>query len=508
MTSSTSAPAQWTSDGTRRVSLGLRANWRQFAALVTVNFFVGGMVGPERSILPVIGAEEFGLAPNVVLFAFIAAFGITKAFANFVAGVAADRSTRKAVLVVGWVVGLPVPFILGYAPSWWMIVAANVLLGINQGLAWSMAVNMKIDLAGPDQRGLAMGLNEAAGYTAVGITALLTGYVAAATGLRPEPFWIGVAYALAGLAMSALVVRDTGDHARREAALHHDGGETATRSSGWVFAETSWKNRTLFGASQAGLVNNLNDGLSWGVLPVLFAGAGVGLADIGLLKAVYPIVWGLGQTITGPMADRFGRRPLVVAGMVVQSLGLATIGFGMARPFASGMVGTTLLGVGTAMAYPALLAAVGDTAHPAWRATSVGVYRFWRDIGYAVGAVVAGIVASAVSLVAAVHLATALTFASGMLAWRTSTETRPKTDAPTQRRDTDDAGRDDDGTDDDDLHVHIHGARAGSTDRGGGLAGPHAERRRPLGCVDRPRNARAALRARRDRPRRVPPAPR
>lgn len=469
----TSAPSKI--DGHARLELGLRANWRQFALLVTVNFFVGGMVGLERTILPVIGTEEFGLRANVVLFAFIAAFGVTKAVGNLVAGVAADRSARKTVLVAGWVVGLPVPFILGYAPAWWMIVAANVLLGINQGLAWSMAVNMKIDLAGPRQRGLAMGLNEAAGYTAVGITALLTGYVAASTGLRPQPFWIGIVYALAGLALSALVVRDTGDHARLEAALHHDEERPpAERTSRWVFAETSWRNRTLFGASQAGLVNNLNDGLSWGVLPVLFAAAGVGLADIGLLKAVYPIVWGLGQIVTGPMADRFGRRPLIVSGMVVQSAGLATVGFGLARPFAAGMAGTTMLGIGTAMAYPALLAAVGDSAHPRWRATSVGVYRFWRDIGYAVGAVVAGIVAGLVSLVAAVHVATALTLGSGVVAWWTITETRPTTEPLRDGRDGHGGRRDDDGTDDGDRHAHRRDPRPGGADRRDRVAGPHA----------------------------------
>ncbi len=409
------------------VALGLRANWRQFALLVTVNVFVGGMVGLERTVLPVIGTDEFGLAPSVVLFAFIAAFGLTKAAANFIAGVTADRTTRKAVLVVGWIIGLPVPFILGYAPAWWMIVAANVLLGLNQGLTWSMAVNMKIDLAGPRQRGLAMGLNEAAGYTAVGVTALLTGYIASAAGLRPEPFWIGIAYAVVGLALSVLVVRDTGDHARLEARLHHDtdGQSTQRRSAGWVIAETSWRDRTLFGASQAGLVNNLNDGLSWGVLPVLFAAAGVGLADIGLLKAIYPIIWGIGQTVTGPLADRIGRRPLIVGGMLVQSVGLAVIAFGLARPFAAGVTGTILLGIGTAMAYPALLAVVGDAAHPSWRATSVGVYRSWRDIGYAVGAVVAGVVAGLLSLTAAVHAAAALTFASGLVAWRTVRETAP-----------------------------------------------------------------------------------
>ena len=425
------------------VALGLRANWRQFALLVAVNVFVGGMVGLERTVLPVIGTEEFGLAPSVVLFAFIAAFGLTKAAANLVAGVAADRTTRKAVLVVGWIIGLPVPFILGYAPAWWMIVAANVLLGLNQGLTWSMAVNMKIDLAGPRQRGLAMGLNEAAGYTAVGVTALLTGYIASAVGLRPEPFWIGIAYAVIGLALSVLVVRDTGDHARLEARLHHDGDDQLTRdrSAAWVIAETSWRDRSLFGASQAGLVNNLNDGLSWGVLPVLFASAGVGLADIGLLKAIYPIIWGVGQTITGPLADRIGRRPLIVGGMLVQSIGLATIGFGLVRPFATGVAGTVLLGVGTAMAYPALLAAVGDAAHPAWRATSVGVYRSWRDIGYAVGAVIAGVVASLLTLTAAVHVAAALTFASGLVAWRTIRETAPAKLDPSPTDDGDPATR-------------------------------------------------------------------
>ncbi len=413
------------SDG--ELALGLRANWRQFALLVTVNIFVGGMIGLERTVLPVVGTEEFGLEPNVVLFSFIAAFGLTKAAANYLAGVAADRTTRKAVLIAGWIVGLPVPFLLAYAPAWWMIVAANVLLGFNQGLAWSMAVNMKIDLAGPRQRGLAMGLNEAAGYTAVGVTALLTGYIASSVGLRPEPFLIGIVYAVVGLALSVLVVRDTGDHARLEARLHHDtdGRQSQERSAGWVIAQTSWRDRTLFGASQAGLVNNLNDGLSWGVLPVLFATAGLGLADIGLLKAIYPIIWGVGQVATGPLSDRIGRRPLIVTGMLTQSVGLTVIGFGLAHPFASGIAGTVLLGVGTAMAYPALLAAVGDTAHPSWRATSVGVYRSWRDIGYAVGAVLAGVVASLVSLAAAVQTAAVLTLLSGLVAWRTMNETAP-----------------------------------------------------------------------------------
>jgi MFS family permease len=411
--------------GPADVRLGLRENWPQFALLVTVNFFVGGMVGLERTVLPLVGSEEFGLTSELVTFSFIIAFGLVKAVANLTSGVLADRYTRRAVLVAGWVVGLPVPFLLAYAPAWWMIVAANVLLGVNQGLTWSMAVNMKIDLVGPRQRGLAMGLNEAAGYTAVGVTALATGFIASTAGLRPEPFWLGVAYAVVGLALSALLVRDTRRHVEREARMHHgdDPRSGARQSTGWVIAETSWRDRTLFGASQAGLVNNLNDGMAWGALPILFAAGGLGVSQIGLLKAVYPIVWGLGQLGTGPLADRVGRKPLIVSGMLVQAVGLAVIGLGVSRPFLTGMVGSTLLGAGTALVYPALLAAVGDRAHPTWRATSVGVYRTWRDIGYAIGALMAGVVAAALDLVAAIHVAAVLTAMAGLIAWRVMTET-------------------------------------------------------------------------------------
>ena len=411
----------------RQLRLGLRENWPQFALLVTVNFFVGGMVGLERTVLPLVGTEEFGLTSELVTFSFIIAFGLVKAVANLASGVLADCFTRKAVLVAGWVVGLPVPLLLAFAPAWWMIVAANVLLGINQGLTWSMAVNMKIDLVGPRQRGLAMGLNEAAGYTAVGVTALVTGYIASAVGLRPEPFWLGSAYAIIGLALSVLLIRDTRPHADLEARLGYrdDAATVARPSTWWVVAQTSWRDRTLFGASQAGLVNNLNDGMSWGVLPILFSAGGLGLAEIGLLKAVYPIVWGIGQIGTGPLADRIGRKPLIVSGMFVQSGGLAVIGFGTHRPFATGLIGSILLGAGTAMVYPALLAAVGDRAHPTWRATSIGVYRTWRDLGYAIGAFMAGLVAGALELVWAVHVATAVTFAAGLVAWRAMTETAP-----------------------------------------------------------------------------------
>jgi len=411
-----------------RPRLGLRENWRQFALLVTVNFFVGGMVGLERTVVPLVGTEEFGLTSELVTFSFIIAFGLVKAAGNLASGVLADRFTRRTVLVAGWVIGLPVPFLLAYAPMWWMIVAANVLLGVNQGLTWSMAVNMKIDLVGPRQRGLAMGLNEAAGYTAVGVTALATGFIASAVGLRPEPFWLGIGYAVIGLALSVLLVRDTRPHAELEAQVHHgdDAGTAPRPSTWWVVAQTSWRDRTLFGASQAGLVNNLNDGMSWGVLPILFSAGGLGLAQIGLLKAVYPIVWGLGQIGTGPLADRIGRKPLVVSGMLVQTVGLVIIGLGMRRPFLSGLIGSVLLGGGTAMVYPALLAAVGDRAHPTWRATSVGVYRTWRDLGYAVGALMAGLVAGALDLVWAVHAAAALTFTAAIVAWRSMTETVPR----------------------------------------------------------------------------------
>ena len=411
----------------RQLRLGLRENWPQFALLVTVNFFVGGMVGLERTVLPLVGTEEFGLTSELVTFSFIIAFGLVKAVANLASGVLADCFTRKAVLVAGWVVGLPVPLLLAFAPVWWMIVAANVLLGINQGLTWSMAVNMKIDLVGPRQRGLAMGLNEAAGYTAVGVTALVTGYIASAVGLRPEPFWLGIAYAIIGLALSVLLIRDTRPHADLEARLGYrdDAATVARPSTWWVVAQTSWRDRTLFGASQAGLVNNLNDGMSWGVLPILFSAGGLGLAEIGLLKAVYPIIWGIGQIGTGPLADRIGRKPLIVSGMFVQSGGLAVIGFGTHRPFATGLIGSILLGAGTAMVYPALLAAVGDRAHPTWRATSIGVYRTWRDLGYAIGAFMAGLVAGALELVWAVHVATAVTFTAGLVAWRAMTETAP-----------------------------------------------------------------------------------
>lgn len=399
------------------IRLGLRENWRQFSLLVLVNAFVGGMVGLERTIVPLIGTEEFHISSEAVVFSFIVAFGIVKAVVNLVSGLLADRFTRKVVLVGGWIVGLPVPFMLAYGPSWTWIVAANVLLGMSQGLAWSMTVNMKIDLAGPRNRGLAMGLNEAAGYGAVGLTALLTGFLAARYGLRPEPFYVGIVYGVFGLILSLFLVRDTCAYAKMEAA-QRTSTENAVPSLIQVFANTSWRDRTLFSVSQAGLVNNLNDGMSWGVFPLLFVANGVSLEGVGIIKAVYPVIWGAGQVITGPMADRFGRKPLIVWGMITQAAGHLVIGLGLAAPFVTGVLGSVLLGLGTAMVYPALLAAVGDAAHPSWRASSLGVYRFWRDLGYAVGALMAGVVAAMLGLVWAVHVAGILTLISGLLAWR------------------------------------------------------------------------------------------
>jgi MFS family permease len=416
---SLSAPAAGT------VRLGLRENLGQFSLLVLINAFVGGMVGLERTIVPLVGTEEFRIGSEVVVFSFIIAFGLIKALLNLASGLLADRFTRKMVLVAGWIVGLPVPFMLAWGPSWAWIVAANVLLGISQGLAWSMTVNMKIDLVGPARRGLAMGLNEAAGYGALGTTALLTGYLAASYGLRPEPFYVGIVYAVLGLTLSAFLVRDTRAHARLEAVGHAPAGHQRMPSMAHVFAETSWRNRTLFSVSQAGLVNNLNDGMSWGVFPLLFVANGVSLEGVGLIKAVYPVVWGVGQIFTGLLADRIGRKPLIVWGMIVQAAGHVVIGLGLTSPLLSGLVGSVLLGAGTAMVYPALLAAVGDVAHPAWRATSVGVYRFWRDLGYAVGALMAGVVAAMFGLVWAVHVAGLLTFLSGLVAWAGMSETLP-----------------------------------------------------------------------------------
>lgn len=420
----------------RPLRLGLRENAAQFTLLVLVNAFVGAMVGLERAVLPLLAEAEFGLASRAAILSFIASFGAAKAGANLLAGHLGDRYGRKAVLVAGWVIGLPVPLLVMGAPTWGWVVFANVLLGLNQGLAWSAAVVMKIDLVGPRQRGLAMGLNEAAGYLAVAGAALVSGYVAAAYALRPEPFYLGVALAVAGLVVSLLFVRDTRAHARLEAD-----GSTAARAQapdapdgalasvgtltfGQAVARVSWRDRTLFGVSQAGLVNNLNDGLAWGLLPLYFAALGYGLAEIGLLAALYPAVWGLGQLGTGALSDRTGRKPLAVLAMLVQAVGLALLlGAPSLARLAAAMA---LLGAGTALVYPTLLAAVADVAHPSWRSTAVGVYRLWRDSGYVAGALVAGLLADALGLAWAIGAVAVLTALSGLLAAGAMRETLPR----------------------------------------------------------------------------------
>lgn len=404
------------------VRLGLRENWVQFTLLVVVNMCVGGLVGLERTTVPLIGTDVFRLTSDLAVFSFIIAFGLTKAFTNLAAGALTARFRRKQLLVAGWLIGIPVPFALAWAPSWGWIVAANVLLGLNQGLTWSMTVNMKIDLVGPARRGLATGLNEAAGYTAVGATALVTGYLATAYGLRPAPELIGVVFVVAGLALS-LVVRDTAAHLALELAQHKAPLSTDEKTGpAAAFALTSWRHRSLRGASQAGLVNNLNDGLTWGVFPLLFTDHGLGLAAVGLIKGLYPILWGLGQIPTGLLTDRIGRKPLIVTGMLVQAVGFVLALALLDRPLLAGVLSAVVLGIGTAMVYPALITSVSDHAHPAWRANALGTYRFWRDIGYAAGALVAGILADTLGLNVTVVAAAVLTAGSGLLAARWITE--------------------------------------------------------------------------------------
>ena len=395
--------------------MGLRANLAQFSLLVAVNALVGGTLGQERTVVPLLAKETFHLSGYTAALMFIVAFGVVKAVTNFFAGTLSDRYGRKRVLVAGWLVALPIPLLLIYAPAWWLIVVANVLLGINQGLTWSTTVIMKIDLVGAARRGLAMGLNEAAGYGAVAVTALATGYLASAYGLRPAPFLLGAGYIALGLGLSTAAVRETRGFARHEATIHRttDAAMHAELTTRQVTVLTSFGDRAMSAASQAGMVNNLNDGLAWGLFPLLFTQHGLSVGQVGALAALYPAVWGIGQLGTGALSDRIGRKWLIAAGMGVQAVALGIVAAGSS--FGVWAAAAILLGVGTAMVYPTLLAAIGDVAHPAWRARSVGVYRLWRDGGFAVGALLAGVLADAFGIPTAIWVVAALTAASGLI---------------------------------------------------------------------------------------------
>jgi MFS family permease len=412
---------------TGAVRLGLRENLGQFALLVVVNAFVGAMIGLERSILPAIAEQEFQLVARTAVLSFIVVFGVAKALTNYGAGRLSDRLGRKHVLVAGWLVAVPVPFLLMWAPSWNWVLLANLLLGVSQGLTWSTTVIMKIDLVGAKQRGLAMGLNEFAGYVAVAASALATGWIAARYGLRPEPFYLGVAFAAVGLALSAFLVRETRHHVSHESALLGTLPPNGMLTPREVFWRTTLFNPNLSSVSQAGLVNNLNDGMAWGLFPLVFAAAGMDLAQVGLLAAIYPATWGLAQLVTGALSDRTGRKPLIVWGMWTQAAGIGVVT--MAHAFSGFVTGAVLLGVGTAMVYPTLLAAIGDVAHPSWRASAVGVYRLWRDLGYAIGALLAGVTADAFGLNVAMWVIAALTFGSGIVSATRMAETLPAGDA-------------------------------------------------------------------------------
>lgn len=406
----TSTPA-----GHSALGLGLRQNFAQFLLLVAVNALVGGTLGQERTVLPLLASDVFHLEKYTGALTYILAFGLAKAATNYFAGTLSDRFGRKPVLVAGWLIALPVPLLLIFGTSWSWIVAANIILGVSQGLTWSTTVVMKMDLVGPNRRGLAMGFNEAAGYLGVAGTALFTGYLAASYGLRPAPFLLGAAYIALGLGLSVLAVKETHHHAKTEAANHvdahaHAGAGLGTRE---IFTLTSFRDRSLSSVSQAGLVNNLNDGLAWGLFPVLFAGAGLSIERIGILAAVYPAVWGAVQLVTGAASDRLGRKWLIAGGMFVQAVGLAMVAAG--RGFEIWLLAAVLLGVGTAMVYPTLLAAIGDVAHPQWRARSVGIYRLWRDGGFAVGALLSGLLADAYGIPAAVFVVAGVTAVSGLV---------------------------------------------------------------------------------------------
>ena len=398
----------------RRITLGLKANIHQFLILVLVNAFVGAMVGLEQTVVPLIGKNDFGIESNAIIVSFIASFGAVKAILNLFAGNLSDKWGRKKILVLGWLFGLPVPFILLLAPDWNWIIFANILLGINQGLAWSMTVNMKIDLVGKERRGLALGLNEFAGYVSVALVGFVTGYLASAYGLKPYPFYLGIAFVILGLVISWVLVKDTRKFTALEIKNEFSNENVSKPDLNFkqVFVETSWKNRTLLSVSQAGLINNLIFGVTWGLFTLYFASFAVGISEIGFLKALHPGIWGVLQLLTGTFSDKVGRKVLIYPGMIIQGIGIWVVLF--TGSMLGWVIGMSLLGVGTALVYPTLLAAISDVTHPKWRATSLGVYRFWRDLGFVFGAVGIGYIADLFGLDDAFHIVALLAVGSGI----------------------------------------------------------------------------------------------
>lgn len=391
----------------QNIRLGLKENWKQFTILVIINGFVGGMVGLERTILPQIAEKEFAIAAKTAILSFIIVFGIVKAITNYYTGTLANKFGRKNLLIAGWVIGLPIPFILMFAADWNWIIAANVLLGINQGLTWSSTVVMKIDLVGEKQRGFAMGLNEFAGYIAVALVAFLTGWVAGEFGVRPYPFYIGIALAIFGLLGSIFLVNDTKHHVAKEAVTN------TISDLKDIFWGTTWKNKNLGSVTQAGLINNLNDGMVWGIYPILLATKGFTISQIGIVTAIYPAVWGIGQLFTGKMADRFCKKEMLYLGMLLQSIALLLLVW--ANTLLHYVVLSSILGWGTAMVYPTFLATVAENTNPRDRAKSIGIFRFWRDLGYAIGAILTGIIADLFSINMAIIFIALLTFASAVI---------------------------------------------------------------------------------------------
>lgn len=416
------------------ITLGLRPNLNQFLILVLVNAFVGSMIGLEQTVVPLLGADEFGIQSNALIVSFIASFGLVKAILNLFAGKISDKWGRKNVLILGWLFGIPVPVILLIAPDWNWIIVANVFLGINQGLAWSMTVNMKIDLVGKEKRGFALGFNEFSGYFAVAVVGFVTGYLAAIYGLKPYPFYLGIVFAIAGFLISWLIVKDTKKFTILEIKNHEKEhletdnnlleSNKGNLSFGHVFMQTTWKNRSLLAISQAGLVNNLIFGVSWGLLTLYFSSFALNAEEIGFLKALHPGIWGVLQLVTGLLSDRIGRKILIFPGMFIQSIGIWVILY--SQEYMGWMTGMALLGVGTAMVYPTLLAAISDITHPNWRATSLGVYRFWRDIGFVFGAVGIGFIADLSGMFVAIQVVALVGLVSGIVVIALMKETRSK----------------------------------------------------------------------------------